>query len=70
MTERQGTSGLDLTAAHYDTFEVKTVASSWVKLSVDSTYSTDYNGFIEVEIYAGRLSFCITKCDPPPLNKA
>ena len=45
---------MDNTAAFWEPFDLTPVMSSYVKVSVDTVYSTDYNGFIEIEMYAGE----------------
>ena len=54
LSENQGTSAMDTTAAVWEVFDLTPVMSSSVKVTVDTVYSTDHNGFIEIEFYAGK----------------
>ena len=49
LTRNTGTSYL--AAAEWDTFHFPEVNTTWVKIVVESVYSTIYNGFKEIEFY-------------------
>ena len=57
LRKHHGDSTMDTKAAFWDAFDLTPVISSSVKVSVDTVYSTDSNGFIEIEIYSGKQAF-------------
>ena len=54
MSQRQGDSSTDTFGLLWDVFEIKPVDTDSVKISVDSVYTTNNNGFVEVEIFGGE----------------
>ena len=52
-----GSSGTDYSGYMWDAFNLKPVDTTFVKITVSSVYTTQDNGFIEVEFYAGKHSF-------------
>ena len=53
LNERKGKSETDEDGLGWDSFDLKSVDTSSVKIEIETVYSTKNNGFIEVEFYAG-----------------
>ena len=54
LNARPGKSATDEHAMGWDSHELTPVDSTSVKITVDSVYSTQNNGFIEIEVHAGK----------------